>query len=375
MKLCKLLSMLQTWLYNGVDRQFYIDHAVDIHHHNEKMLKILSRFAVLCFGFYLLCSIYVVHLRNALPLYLTFFVLLLLFNLFLERFCPQNHLLSVILRHIFSALCLGHSVLLGTVFSPTHNATMFFVLSLALTCVFYTPLLESMLFNLVFGLLFLKFSFALKASEFAVIDCCNWIACYGVICIVGYSLHHAQTNIMKTHDELECACNTDELTGLNNRRSMNQYLSHAYRLSSRVHIAILDVDDFKIYNDTYGHIQGDYCLQAIAEVLSEKSQHYGYYVARYGGEEFCIIDTLRSAAEMQAMIQDILDSVFALHIKNEHSPQPYISLSAGIASKEDYVTQTCFELLQFADEALYAAKEDGKNTLMVLEPVLINENW
>ncbi len=367
MKLCKLLSMLQTWLYNGVDRQFYIDHAVDINHHNEKILNILSRFAVFCFGFYLLCSLFIVHLRDTLPLYLTYFIVLVLFNLFLKHLRHKSHRLSVLLRHIFSALCLSHSLLLGTVFSPTHNATMFFVLSLALTTVFYTPVLESMLFNLAFGLIFLKLSFVLKPPEFATIDCCNWIACYGVICIVGYSLSHAQANIMKNHDALETACNTDELTGLNNRRSMNQYLAHAYRLSSRVYIAILDVDDFKIYNDTYGHIQGDDCLQAVAAVLSEKSRQYGYYVARYGGEEFCIIDTVHSAAEMQTMVQDILDSVYALHIKNEHSPQPYVTLSAGIASKEDYVTQTCFDLLHFADEALYTAKEGGKNTLIFLD--------
>lgn len=362
----KMLSILQSLLYSGADRKFFIDRAALINVQNGKNLQLLCRFALFCFGIYLLIAPRFHPLRAANVLYTAYFLILLVFTILIERYLHAKATLPKVFCYVFSGLCLSYSILLGTVYNRNCAAVMFLVLSITLTTVFFFSVLESALLNLAAGLFFIFAAFRFKDFSFATIDLANWVISYLITCITAYSLSAARVNILKTREELECACNTDELTGLNNRRNMNHYLFEKYQKSPRLHVAILDIDDFKRYNDTYGHIQGDSCLQAVSTVLREKATQYGCYAARYGGEEFCIVDCKRTAAQISEILQDMLDSVTALGIRNENASQPCISLSAGIVSKEDYQTRNYIELLKLADEALYMAKKTGKNTFIFI---------
>jgi diguanylate cyclase (GGDEF)-like protein len=162
----------------------------------------------------------------------------------------------------------------------------------------------------------------------------------------------------------------DELTGISNRRQFNKVLDKEWRRSLRdnkpISLIILDIDFFKLYNDNYGHQAGDYCLKQVANVLNTMVRRPGDLAARYGGEEFAIVlpDTnSENAAKYAEKIQTSIDS---LHIPHEYSKvSKYITGSMGVATVIPDNETTPANLIKLADDALYQAKQEGRNRIKV----------
>lgn len=159
---------------------------------------------------------------------------------------------------------------------------------------------------------------------------------------------------------------TDALTGLANRRALDQRLANdlliAIRHTWNVAVILMDIDNFKKYNDHYGHVAGDHCLKKVAEALSHSKKRSMDFVARYGGEEFLFIalDTDRTGA--QKIADNIIAEVNTLNIPHEKSDvASHVTLSIGIAFFNCQDKLDCEELLKNADHALYKAKLAGKN--------------
>lgn len=182
----------------------------------------------------------------------------------------------------------------------------------------------------------------------------------------------AETALMHSNEELERISSIDSLTGLANRRTIDSYLDHEWRLLQRLgkpmSILLFDVDCFKEYNDHYGHLAGDECLQRVAEVLSGVIGRSSDLVARYGGEEFVIMlpgTTVDSAVELAEKART---RVMDLHINHEYSSViPVLTLSAGVACAEPDEVGQAQEILHRADEALYSAKRGGRNRVIAWE--------
>jgi len=162
---------------------------------------------------------------------------------------------------------------------------------------------------------------------------------------------------------------TDELTGLYNRRAIDlrltQEMHSSHRQKSTLAIMIMDIDFFKIYNDTYGHIAGDECLKLISKTLSECKIRSTDFVARYGGEEFVMFlpNTDKDGAERVA--KNILSKLNALKIKNEGSSiSPFVTISIGIANFDHKDAIDSNLILNKADKALYAAKNSGRDCIV-----------
>lgn len=162
---------------------------------------------------------------------------------------------------------------------------------------------------------------------------------------------------------------SDGLTGIANRRALDERLLHEFKQAKRhkwpVSILLIDVDYFKLYNDNYGHDKGDECLQHIAMTLNEQMQRNGDFLARYGGEEFvCILpDTGSEGAEYVAQI--LLERIHDRNIQHEYSAvAPHVTVSIGIATMypDDNTINGPQVLLKHADQALYQAKNQGRNT-------------
>jgi diguanylate cyclase (GGDEF)-like protein len=176
------------------------------------------------------------------------------------------------------------------------------------------------------------------------------------------------------NQELKRLSASDGLTGIANRRFFDDYLSREWRRARRdnVSIALLmcDVDNFKAYNDTYGHQAGDDCLRQIAQTLTRMMERASDVVTRYGGEEFAIIlpDTpLEGAAIVGEKIRLAIE---ALSLPHAGSPLAFVSLSVGVAA----ITPTPQEVLQMliksADRALYRAKSLGRNQVCSANPAI-----
>ena len=159
----------------------------------------------------------------------------------------------------------------------------------------------------------------------------------------------------------------DSLTGIPNRRAFDEHLERVFeeaRLSaSEVTLILLDVDAFKLYNDTYGHLQGDACLKQVASVLKKQAGPLGH-VARYGGEEFAVVLSGQSA-QGELVAERIRTGILELKLPHErYTPLCQVSVSLGMATVQPDDTLTEIHLIDRADMALYAAKAAGKNQLV-----------
>lgn len=158
----------------------------------------------------------------------------------------------------------------------------------------------------------------------------------------------------------------DALTGLRNRRSFDEQLRSAWALLQRtgqpLSLMVLDVDDFKRYNDHYGHPQGDEALRAVAQAVRQVLRRAGDTIARYGGEEFAAIMPGTSRGDAIALAERVRQAVEDLglpHVTSEVSG--VVTVTIGIASITPQQGMSEEVVLRLADEALYSAKRDGKN--------------
>lgn len=169
--------------------------------------------------------------------------------------------------------------------------------------------------------------------------------------------------------KLEQASYTDSLTSLFNRRYFNVVYEREFKRSLRSNtpfvFMMLDIDFFKQYNDTYGHLQGDLALQAVAKVLKTTLQRPGDYPFRLGGEEFGVILTDTDCKNARIMGEKIRASIE--HLKIEHKGSkilPTLSVSIGGICIVPTTTMGDEALIHAADTNLYAAKERGRNQVV-----------
>ena len=169
--------------------------------------------------------------------------------------------------------------------------------------------------------------------------------------------------------ELEKLSFEDSLTGLDNRRALDQQLETSFALSRReqqpLALLMCDVDNFKSYNDLYGHQQGDLALQAVAAALQQALTRRSDIAARFGGEEFAVLLFNVDQAGAEAIAARILENIRALKIEHQHSPvADHLTASIGLAMLTPGM-ETPEALLTAADQALYRAKACGKNRYTV----------
>ena len=179
--------------------------------------------------------------------------------------------------------------------------------------------------------------------------------------------------LVEANQELEKMAHTDGLTQTANRRYFDEFLltewKRLMREQGELALILCDVDHFKSYNDTHGHLQGDRCLRHLAQVLQDATQRPADLVARYGGEEFAIVlpntneeGAIHLAQRIQAMLQTVP------LIPNGAFLKP-ITVSMGIAVTHPNNSQTLESFIAVTDHALYTAKANGRNGYYVVSDV------
>ncbi len=166
---------------------------------------------------------------------------------------------------------------------------------------------------------------------------------------------------------LETLAIKDELTGLYNRRGLSDFIErewkNAIRQKQPISILMIDVDNFKKYNDSYGHQQGDKCLKSISEVMIKNVYRPADIVSRIGGEEFLIILPNTNFQGALKVAERIRQEVFKLKIPHKHSDYGVITISIGISTSVPGKFEKYEELIDDADKNLYIAKSKGKNRI------------
>ena len=184
-------------------------------------------------------------------------------------------------------------------------------------------------------------------------------------------------DVFEAFRQADVHADTDHLTGLPNRRSFDNQLAKEWRRASRdgvgISLMMIDVDLFKTFNDHYGHLAGDQCLYAVASVLREFPLRETDMAARYGGEEFVVIMPGAVADGAALIANRIRDAVVDRLIPHISNPAGIVTVSIGVATMNPALlveqggslTDQHTELIRRADQALYAAKQDGKNQVKI----------
>ncbi|MCG7363712.1 diguanylate cyclase [Roseomonas sp. ACRSG] len=172
----------------------------------------------------------------------------------------------------------------------------------------------------------------------------------------------------RMRDQLAELAVTDALTGLGNRRRLEQALQQEAgrlaRSTADLSIIMLDIDFFKQFNDTYGHIAGDRCIIMVAATLNRAVRRAADLAARYGGEEFACVLPNTSHEEAMAIAHNIRDRVLALSIPHEGSTAaPYVTVSVGVATAACAPGIDPISWIKAADDQLYQAKARGRNNV------------
>lgn len=167
-------------------------------------------------------------------------------------------------------------------------------------------------------------------------------------------------------EELRRLTSLDGLTGIANRRWFDEFMDGAWRQGIRnnqpISLIMLDIDCFKFFNDNYGHLAGDECLKLVAKAISSVVSGPFELAARYGGEEFAIVLASSNLEYATEIGEKARAAVEALKIPHSHSPvASNVTVSVGVASTVPTVKIAAEQLIKAADDALYSAKQNGRN--------------
>ncbi len=163
----------------------------------------------------------------------------------------------------------------------------------------------------------------------------------------------------------------DPLTGIPNRRAFDQALRSEWRRCTRalqpVSVLVVDVDNFKVFNDHYGHLVGDDALCSVARTLTTSVRREGDLLARFGGEEFAAVLPDVDAVGAMTVAEQMVTSIRAVTLRQ--APDRQLTISVGVASHHpDGSAAKASTVLAAADKALYAAKAAGKNRAVAIAP-------
>lgn len=184
------------------------------------------------------------------------------------------------------------------------------------------------------------------------------------------ALRCSQQELTEINLELKRLTHVDGLTSLSNRRFLSEGLAsewkHAQRIKKPLAAMMIDIDFFKLFNDTYGHVAGDEVLQKVAAGVREVCRADGDIAARYGGEEFAVVLPGRMLEEAAALADELVRHVEGLKIPHMQSAtSAYVTISVGVASCMPAKAQEPSALILAADEALYHAKRGGRNKVFI----------
>jgi diguanylate cyclase (GGDEF)-like protein len=171
--------------------------------------------------------------------------------------------------------------------------------------------------------------------------------------------------LKEANRKLEIQASLDPLTNVYNRRAVSNYIEYLenkaheepYYLSS----VLLDIDHFKLYNDTYGHTSGDEVLRKVGRVLRDTAEKYNVFVARWGGEEFAML-IIEEDNKVNKICEEIIREIHLLQIEHKASPiDRVITVSIGAHTQLIYQKEDIMSSIELADEALYNVKNNGRN--------------
>lgn len=283
--------------------------------------------------------------------------------------------LAVTSEHTLSA---SYYMIFGTIFMMV--VSLFFNFGNTPSLIAPLAILSSFFFMMIFRMAVpfdYKFAFGTYyLSCFAFTTYMNWklnTERYHVF-LNALQARIRQEEVVERGNALLRLSRTDPLTGLANRRAIDEKLANHWRdwqqHGQSFATLLIDVDFFKSYNDFYGHQEGDRCLVIVAEALSHAILDYDASIGRYGGEEFIILAAFSDEAEVESFAEVVRNTVEKLELPHQHRRDgtPIVTASVGAALSREQSGAKLERIIHEADRALYLAKASGRNCVHLFDP-------
>jgi diguanylate cyclase (GGDEF)-like protein len=305
------------------------------------------------------------------------FLLGVYINYKMQRELVKNRFIYI-LTTVYYANVMLFGIILGVWLSPDNFAVTYMCILICALSLFINPPQFNLCLTLGAIIIFSAATIIIKKSpELLVMDISNALFAGFISLFLNWEVSKLRLGLELSANMLEDERNQyfdqstiDELTKLRNRRDFMQtfqrYLS-GYRTSDVwLCISITDIDFFKNFNDHYGHPKGDDCLRSVGGVFNSLTETMGVYSARVGGEEFALLWFEENASHVDAVISYMMEKMGALKMPHEKSKvSPYVTLSIGVYVERCGASTDMQTLYDLADQALYAAKTNGRNCAFV----------
>ena len=230
---------------------------------------------------------------------------------------------------------------------------------------------QALVCAMIIGLSYVAFSEVLLPA--AKINYHNYFFLFATLlvgAVSAYTLEYQIRIAFLQRGALRNLAKTDPLTGLYNRGAISQKLNHliyyAFREKKPITLLLIDVDHFKNFNDFYGHIQGDHCLQRVAAAISACCKRPLDFAGRYGGEEFVVMWFDAQPSEVEAFARRVKDAIGQMAIRHDASgTHSHVTVSGGMVTGVPTTQMQSDKVLDQADQCLYRAKESGRNRIVI----------
>lgn len=229
----------------------------------------------------------------------------------------------------------------GTRRTPSLPAVTFYVFLIIIPILYVTRPVYSVALSVAACLGFCITAVQVKGagSYLAQTDVLNAVCCTIVGIGMDVTIVNLQLENIRSRRYFQNQSTTDELTGLPNRRAFDRYVSRPFRLQRERRrdfaVVMVDIDDFKAYNDTYGHIEGDECLRRVSAALERVARVHDVFLARFGGEEFVLAGVPRSEGDLRKGCERLVSCVAEQRIEHRETARGYVTISVGYATLKD----------------------------------------
>lgn len=365
----KLKSIGKKIAYAGVTKEVFYECKEEIQRHNGEVLGKVLIISGLLFALFTILGSWVPGFQEVSAYYMLFLIITIgcyAAYWYMDRLdmeCKFRYCYGYVL--ILFAFCLIKEVFIHTAWP----GTLFHVILLGTFALFLMPFLHEVCFGAAISIVYLVCAFAMKDITVFQLEFANVIVSFCAAILLSYVVDRERLNYILSKKQLTDSSTVDELTGVNNRRAFNKKIIGSYEVERKLSLAMIDVDNFKSYNDTYGHLAGDKCLHQIGAILREIATENGCYAARYGGEEFVLLGEGMHLGDMRRIAWKTVSEVRKMKMVNEKSPLGVITISVGVAEKDNKRMKAYTDIISEADDMLYHAKESGKNRVVSLEDI------
>lgn len=362
----KVKNSLKNWQYAGVTKEVFHSCTEEIQTHNTVLMEKTLVLSIVLFALYAILGTFMEGFKETFPCYVLFLIIMSALYLYYRQMVAAGRKCETWHCSVFVGILFLFCLIKEDFILYEWPGVLVHIVMIATFALYLMPFWYELCLCGSFMAVYLICAYFLKESQAFQLEMANASVSLGLSVLSAYLVDRERISYILSKKLLTNSSTVDELTGVYNRRDFNEKIIRAYEAEKNLGLLMMDIDNFKSYNDTYGHLAGDECLHQVGTVLREVASANGCYVARYGGEEFAIFGTGMNLQEIRQIGWKVVAEVRELKIENQNSPLGIITISAGAAEKDVTRMKAYTDLINEADTALYQAKKAGKNRVETL---------